>query len=144
MKEEADLNFQEDHGEHDKKLWKDIWALNSPNKVKHFIWRTCRNELPTKENLVHRTVINDPICDRNLVTLKTILHSLWSCFNLDIMWENSEFKGLRWSSHFLDFKELMAWLIASDQSLDFLFYDDSMVNLDIEEPNQIKPAQQQH
>ncbi|KAK9998808.1 hypothetical protein SO802_018411 [Lithocarpus litseifolius] len=52
LKEEADLNFHEDHSEHDKKLWKGIWALNSPNKVKHFIWRACRNGLPTKENLL--------------------------------------------------------------------------------------------
>ena len=76
LKEEADLNFHEDHGEHDKKLWKCIRALNSPNKIKHFIWRACRNGLPTKENLVRRTIINDPICDRYTVTSETVLHSL--------------------------------------------------------------------
>lgn len=28
--------------------WKKIWALNIPNKVKHFAWRLAHNSLPLK------------------------------------------------------------------------------------------------
>lgn len=30
-------------------LWKKIWALKIPNKIKHFLWRVCSCALPTKE-----------------------------------------------------------------------------------------------
>ena len=29
-------------------IWKVIWNLQCPNKVKHFMWRACRNVHPTK------------------------------------------------------------------------------------------------
>ncbi|KAF5442258.1 hypothetical protein F2P56_034938, partial [Juglans regia] len=32
-------------------LWKKIWKLSIPNRVRVFAWRACRNGLPTMENL---------------------------------------------------------------------------------------------
>ena len=44
-------------GEHslasmDRKMWKRLWSLNIPPKVRNFMWRACSNILPTKANLV--------------------------------------------------------------------------------------------
>ena len=44
-------------GEHsqarlDQKMWKRIWSINDPPKVKTFIWHACSNILPTKVNLL--------------------------------------------------------------------------------------------
>ena len=30
------------------KIWKKIWKLKVPNKVRHFLWRVARDSLPTK------------------------------------------------------------------------------------------------
>ena len=32
----------------DKNLWKAIWSMRVPQKVKNFLWRACRNAIPTK------------------------------------------------------------------------------------------------
>lgn len=34
-----------------RKFWRNIWSLNTSNKVKSFAWRACQNILPTKANL---------------------------------------------------------------------------------------------
>ncbi|KAL0003907.1 hypothetical protein SO802_011468 [Lithocarpus litseifolius] len=34
-------------------FWKVLWNLKCPNKIKHFMWRACRNVLPTKQCLLH-------------------------------------------------------------------------------------------
>ena len=34
-----------------KQTWKRLWQMNVPNKVRHFVLKTCRNILATKENL---------------------------------------------------------------------------------------------
>ena len=45
-----------------KSFWKIIWKLKVPGKVKHFLWRSCTNFLPSKENLLKRAIPIDPIC----------------------------------------------------------------------------------
>ena len=30
-----------------KEFWKAIWGLNCPSKFRHFMWRACKNILPT-------------------------------------------------------------------------------------------------
>lgn len=33
-------------------LWKGIWNLKCQSRIKHFMWRACRNILPTKHGLM--------------------------------------------------------------------------------------------
>nr|XP_023897448.1 uncharacterized protein LOC112009346 [Quercus suber] len=40
-----------------KPLWKGIWSLKVPSKVKNLVWRAVKNSLPTKQNLVKRKAI---------------------------------------------------------------------------------------
>lgn len=48
-------------------LWRKIWKLNCPSKVKHFIWRLEQNSHPLRSNLIRRGMQIDPkclVCDR--------------------------------------------------------------------------------
>ena len=54
-------------GEHsqarlDQKMWKRIWFINVPPKVRTFIWCAWSNILPTKANLLRKKVQVDPTC----------------------------------------------------------------------------------
>ena len=85
FKEEVAFDNVEDPPALEKELWKRIWALKSPNKVKNLIWRACRNSFPTKSNLVQRTIIPNLTCDRCEVIEENPLHALLSCFKLDVI-----------------------------------------------------------
>ena len=64
--------------------------MNVPQKVKNFIWRACRNALPTKTALLRRTLINNPLCDRCHASNEDPLHAFWTCLELDVVWNNLE------------------------------------------------------
>ena len=34
-----------------KKVWRDLWRMHVPNKIKHFAQKACKDILATKENL---------------------------------------------------------------------------------------------
>jgi hypothetical protein len=60
-------------------VWKRIWGLNIPNSAKMFIWRACKNILPTKDNLKKRKVLTDDICNFCCNEVESVLHILWEC-----------------------------------------------------------------
>ena len=33
-----------------ERVWKVIWKIKTPNKIRHFIWRATKDSLPTKQN----------------------------------------------------------------------------------------------
>ena len=39
-----------------RRFWKGIWRFQVPRKIKHFMWKACRNALPTKVNLVRQKI----------------------------------------------------------------------------------------
>lgn len=58
-----------------RKLWKTLWTLHTPPKVRTFIWRACSNILPTRVNLLNQKVQIDPrytICDLHDITTSHI------------------------------------------------------------------------
>ena len=60
-------------------LWKKLWHLKVPAKIRIFAWKACMNAFPTKLNLYKRginTSVICPICDHGV---ETILHSLVFC-----------------------------------------------------------------
>ena len=70
---EDEVGFQvSEHQDHEKELWKKIWTLECPNKVRNLIWRACRNSLPSKCNLMRRTIITEQRCDRCKEEMKTL------------------------------------------------------------------------
>ncbi|KAL5783297.1 hypothetical protein ACOSP7_008326 [Xanthoceras sorbifolium] len=59
-----------------------LWGLNIPAKVRMFVWRTCRNLLPTRSLLAARRVPVGAGCPLCNVAVESVLHSLWLCRSL--------------------------------------------------------------
>ena len=57
--------------------WNHIWDLEVPNKIKHFIWRACRESLPTKKNLFTKKVLRSAACDLCHDGVEDVIHALW-------------------------------------------------------------------
>ena len=106
----------------DKQLWKTIWSMRVAQKVKNFVWRACRNALPTKKELVRKTITADPICDRCCTTVEDPLHALWSCSEVDIVWADQSLWDFRWSTDFDNIKMLVSWLIKEGKQLELFAY----------------------
>ena len=69
-----------------KSLWKRLWHLNLPAKVKIFAWRACVNGLPTMEAICSRGISNNsgcPICEK---APESINHALLSCDFSTLVW----------------------------------------------------------
>jgi ribonuclease HI len=67
-------------------IWKSIWQLQIPNAEKHFLWRACREILPTRDNLCKRRVLSDPICPICEREPETTFHALWQCPSARDVW----------------------------------------------------------
>lgn len=44
------------------RMWKNIWQLSIPNKVKNFLWRASTNTAPTNHNLRSKRAIDNGTC----------------------------------------------------------------------------------
>ncbi|KAK9986489.1 hypothetical protein SO802_031440 [Lithocarpus litseifolius] len=67
-------------------LWKRIWRLKIPQKLKIFAWRSCVNGLPTMLNLSQRGIHCSgfcPICDK---ALESTAHALLLCDHAKLTW----------------------------------------------------------
>ena len=65
---------------HELKLhWNSIWAIKGSKVVKMFVWKACMNILPTKEHLVRKHVLTDPLCPICKLVPETTDHALWNC-----------------------------------------------------------------
>ena len=62
-----------------KCLWKKLWQIWSPTKIRHFMWRAAKDSLPTKQNLRARHVPVDETYELCGEQKETLMHSLWLC-----------------------------------------------------------------
>ena len=67
--------------------------------------------MPTKANLVRRKIIDDPLCDYCHEAHETVLHAIWMCKEVDIIWVDHELWSCRREAPFLSFKELLSWMV---------------------------------
>ncbi|XP_062021006.1 uncharacterized protein LOC133737482 [Rosa rugosa] len=59
------------------RIWKSVWGLAIPHKVKVFLWRACRDFLPCAYKLVLRKISNDSSCWQCRCRVESVLHVLW-------------------------------------------------------------------
>nr|POE88850.1 hypothetical protein CFP56_37387 [Quercus suber] len=99
-------------------LWKNIWDASVPNKVRNFLWRVCKNAIPTKKNLVQRKILTEGTCDHYRATPETALHALWECPKLSVVWEKDNQWSFRGNTSFTTFQVLVQHVIAECKDLE--------------------------
>lgn len=60
-------------------VWKKIWKVRVPNKIRHFFWCDAKDSLPTKQNLHALHIPVGEVCDGCGDHIESILHCLWIC-----------------------------------------------------------------
>ena len=59
-------------------FWDFIWQLNCPSKVKQFMWRACKNILPTNYYLKLKKIPLEDVCGV-CGKVESSGHVLWDC-----------------------------------------------------------------
>nr|POF24578.1 putative ribonuclease h protein [Quercus suber] len=77
-----------------KRLWKGIWGLKVPNRVKTFMWRAGTDSLPSKMNLLKRKVLSNDLCPDCKLESESSFHALWTCRVVALVWK-CKFEWLR-------------------------------------------------
>ena len=103
-------------GEHslasqDHKLWTKLWMLNTPPKVRNFVWRACSDILPTRANFLHHKIQVDPICTICGQHDETTVHILWECPLAKNVWALVRGKLQKCNANALNFYVLFRHLV---------------------------------
>jgi hypothetical protein len=94
-----------------KQHWNNIWAIKGSRVVKMFVWKACMNILPTKELLVRKHVLTDPLCPICKLVPETIDHALWNCSSARDVWSVCSGKLQKCASETNDFSALIGTLM---------------------------------
>nr|XP_023884545.1 uncharacterized protein LOC111996780 [Quercus suber] len=108
------LPTQFSHGEATN-IWRSIWRLSVPNKVKNFLWRACKEALPVKKNLVRRRVLDEDVCCHCKLKAEDGYHALWDCSELSTIWETDVMWLFCRSKKFTNFFELARFVLEKEQ-----------------------------
>jgi hypothetical protein len=68
-------------------VWKEIWNLEAPAVVKHFVWKVGHNLLPTKAKLALKMPNQEPSCSICPQQVETVFHILWECPSSMAVWQ---------------------------------------------------------
>ena len=115
---DAKEEVESSKGDPFKPLWKNLWLLKLPAKIKIFAWRACVNGLPTMENICTQgiTTSNEcPICGKEL---ETTHHALLHCEFANLVWNfQSDVPQMiqrnKWTFHDSTISLLMIWSCSS-------------------------------
>ncbi|KAK4389823.1 putative ribonuclease H protein [Sesamum angolense] len=66
--------------------WQFIWSTKVPNKIKVFLWRLCREAIPTTSNLLRQRCVVEQACLTCGVDTKTTKHVFLECSYARHVW----------------------------------------------------------
>lgn len=68
-------------------FWKRLWSLKLPGKILNFLWRTCKNVLPTATALAVKSLRIHVFCPWCQIYNEDAVHVLFSCKFAQDLWE---------------------------------------------------------
>ncbi|XP_042958157.1 uncharacterized protein LOC122293732 [Carya illinoinensis] len=89
-------------------LWKQLWKLKVPSKVKMFLLRAAKDILPTKANLFRRRIVESPLCPICHSFPETTAHVLWSYTAAQDVWSYGSRRLQKCRSEEQPYHELLA------------------------------------
>ena len=99
-------------------LWKLIWGLSIPNKVKNFLWRSCRDAFLVKVNLKRRKIIPTDTCEHCNEEAENVIHALWECPAISQVWRSLPEFGFHDSQNFSTISNIILYAHKEDKSLE--------------------------
>lgn len=99
-------------------VWKNIWGCRVPNKVKSLPWRACKNSLPVKTNLVCRNVLSEESYDQCKQFPEDVIHALWACPEVSVVWNSDAAWTFRDSKVFTRFVDLVRYVVEEKKDLE--------------------------
>lgn len=72
--------------EEDEDMWKRVWYMRAPTKIKMFLWRCLHEIIPVNRVLTHRHMPVDPICPLCGLAEETPSHMLLNCVRASKVW----------------------------------------------------------
>jgi ribonuclease HI len=88
-------------------IWRNLWSLGIPNATKVFLWRACKNILPTKENLCKRRVLQEDTCIFCHRETEMVTHILWECPSTRDVWSACDRRVQKSQGIYGSFMEVM-------------------------------------
>jgi hypothetical protein len=73
-----------------KNVWESIWKWKIPNAAKMFVWKVCKNILPTKDNPMRWKVTQEACCLICNGSVEMAKHILWECPSAQDVWGGSK------------------------------------------------------
>ena len=123
IRKEASMQGESSMAGDSQLVWRKIWQMHIPNKIKVFVWRACHGILPTRANLLQKHVVEDSTCVLCKCTSETELHVLWECGVAQDIWARSMRKLQKGKGSQLDFLQLVEELMVklSREELELFF-----------------------
>lgn len=92
-------------------MWKDLWQLEVPAKVKLLIQKGLNNILPTKDSLLRRNIVESNLCRVCAREKETTVHVLWVCPAPADIWGGETSLFRKWKRFYPDFQQLWGEMI---------------------------------
>ncbi|CAB4310240.1 unnamed protein product [Prunus armeniaca] len=73
-------------GDKQRRIWKSIWGLQVPPKIRTFLWKCCRNVLAVKENLLHWGIDVETTCALCGQEGESQVHVFFKCEFARLLW----------------------------------------------------------
>ncbi|XP_062019293.1 uncharacterized protein LOC133735867 [Rosa rugosa] len=70
-------------------IWKKVWGLKVPHKIKLLLWRAMHNYLPCGQIFQKRNIVNEASCRQCGAHVESAIHVFWECPKAKRVWKLS-------------------------------------------------------
>lgn len=102
--------------------WKQVWRIDDPPKLRHFLWRARKGGLAVTERLKARHIITDATCPVCGGADESIIHAIFFRTNARIIWDSSTFQDTLAHAPLSSFAEIFEWMGSQVSKTDFMIF----------------------